>query len=74
MRNFFRKEKVKLAGDRWDSPLSDPIKDCMLGLTSMGYSEREAEIFLECLMGKRKYGMDLHFDLMFGKLRRSLEK
>lgn len=60
--------------DEWNPPDCDPIKDCMSGLTAMGYSEREAEIFLECLMGKREYNMDLHFDFMTGKLRRSLEK
>jgi len=57
----------------WDPPDCDPIKDCMSGLTAMSYSEREAEIFLECLMGKRKYDIDLHFDFITGKLRRSLE-
>lgn len=60
--------------DLWDTPASDPIKDCMLALTSMGYSEREGEIFLETLMGEREYTIDLHFDLMTGKLRRSLEE
>ena len=60
--------------DEWNPPDCNPIKDCMSGLTAMGYSECEAEIFLECLMGKREYNMDLHFDFMTGKLRRSLEK
>ena len=26
-----KKEKVALAGDGWDSPPSDPIKDCIRG-------------------------------------------
>ncbi len=69
-----RWERLPLAGDGWDSPLSDPLEDCMLALTCMGYSQREAEIFLETLTGKREYTIDLHFDLMTGKLRRSLEK
>lgn len=58
----------------WDEPDADPIKDCMSALMIGGYSEREAEIFLECLMGKREYNIDLHFDFMTHKLRRSLEK
>ena len=56
------------------SPDCDPIKDCMSAFMAIGYSEREAEIFLECLRGKRNYTMDLHFDFMTHKLRRSLEK
>ena len=69
-----KKEEIKLAGDGWDSPPSDPIKDCIRGAMSIGYSEREAEIFVECLMGKREYTIDLHFDFLNGKLRRSLER
>ena len=61
MKNFFKK-KQKV--DEWNSPDCDPIKDCMSALMGGGYSEREAEMFLECLMGKRKYDIDLHFDFM----------
>lgn len=60
--------------DEWNPPDCDPYKDCISALIGMNYSEREAEIFLECLMGKRKYDSDLHFDFMSHKLRKSLEK
>ncbi len=60
--------------DRWDDSKSNPRDDMKRGAMAMGASEREAEIFIECLMGKRKYDIDLHFDLNSGKLRRSLEK
>jgi len=72
MKKFFREKKQKLSG--WASRPSDPIKDCIKGAMSMGYSEREAEIFIECLMGEREYSSDLHFDLIGNKLRRSLER
>ena len=60
--------------DRWDDSKSNPRDDMKRGAMAMGASEREAEIFIECLMGKRKYDIDLHFDLNSGKLRRSLEE
>ncbi len=69
MRFFFKKKKV----DEWNPPDCNPVKDMMFALMSTGSSEREAEIFIDCLMCKREYTIDLHFDLMFGKLRRSLE-
>ena len=58
----------------WESPACDPIADCKRALMSMGSSEREAEIWIEGLMGKRKIDSNLCTDLMFGKMRRSLEK
>lgn len=60
--------------DRWDDSKSNPRDDMKRGAMAMGASEREAEIFIECLMDKREYDIDLHFDLISGKLRRSLEK
>lgn len=52
----------------------NPIEDMKSALMLNAMSEREAEIFIEALMGKRKLDGDLVLDLMFGKLRRSLEK
>lgn len=72
MRNFFRKKK---GGNVWDCEHNDPIGDMRRALMlNHAMSEREAEIMIEGLMGKREYDIALHCDLMFGKWRRSLEK
>lgn len=68
------KDKKKKVDDGWESP-SDPIEDMKRALMlNDAMSEREAEIMIEGLMGKRVYDIDLHCDLMFGKFRKSLEE
>lgn len=67
---------IKLSpANQWDDSNSNPFDDMKraLMLGSNGMSERESEIMIEAI-GKREYDIDLHFDLLNGKLRRSLEK
>ena len=63
------------SADNWDSPLdANPIEDCKKAFMLIdNMSEREAEIMVEGLMGKRKLDASLVCDIMFHKLRKSSE-